>query len=218
MIKRWLTKAIEPFRSTDRGARPSAVRLRRLEDRLTRRRGLGYKLPRVFFLALPPVPALAIAGNTFMNRLLPFRFGSGECCFDVSDLLLEVVESLDQQALGRGVRVEVDAPPYVMVHADQGRMRLVFEHLLSAALGGSLAGGEVLVTTYHEQAMVEVEIAVSGGNGNSADTRHWLTEAHRLLSAERAVLKIWRRSGGELAYLVQLPRPGRADNDVCEAA
>jgi hypothetical protein len=164
-----------------------------------------------------------------MSSLLPFRngHGSGECCFDVSDLLLEVVESQEEHALVRGVQVEVDAPPYVMVHADQGRMRLVFGHLLAAAVEDTPAGGEIVVTAYHEESLIEVEIAAGGGDGAqaaagqeapAAAARPWISEVHRLLSAEGAELQIWERSDGGTAYLVQLPRPGGWDRRARQAA
>lgn len=164
-----------------------------------------------------------------MSSLLPFPSGpdSADPCFDVSDLLQEVTEQLDEPAQRRGVQIEVDAPPYVIVRADEKRVREAFRNLLLVAMDGTSAGGEVLVTVYSEDELVEVEIAEGGADMIDAspaaaedDTTHRrrIAEVQELLAADGVELDIADCPDGGAAYIVQFPRPGALDKKSRQAA
>ncbi len=89
-----------------------------------------------------------------------------EQSFDVSDVIHEVCESLDPQFIGRGIDIEVDAPPYTMVDGDRDRLYVVLEQLLAGVLGATPNGGSVVVTAFSDDEH-GVEIEVAGGRSES---------------------------------------------------
>ncbi len=171
-------------------------------------------------------------GETVMGTLLPFRHGNGsnESTFDVSDLLQEVAERLEFHAMRRGVQVEVDAPPYAIVAADPQRMQDVFRQLLTVAIDATSAGGDVVVTAFHEEDGVEVEFAEGGADmidspqanvtspAEAEALEKRLADVRRLLAAEGVELEIRECADGGKAYTLQLARPGQADAESLRAA
>ena len=165
-----------------------------------------------------------------MNRLLPFRAappGASEPCFDLSDLLGEVVQAQEYERPDCMIPIHVDSPPYVMVHADRERLRQVFTDLLVAHREGQPAGSEVLITVYYEKAEVEVEIEMLAGRevelqipAGDAEMRipFWIAKIHHWLALEGASLRVEERAHGGSAYLIQIPRPRGSGTNARQAA
>lgn len=81
--------------------------------------------------------------------------------FDLSDLIREACESLEPLAIGRMVRLEFDAPPYLMWDADPDQMRWVLCGLIENAIGQTRRRGDVIVTALEDDGLIEIEIADS---------------------------------------------------------
>jgi signal transduction histidine kinase len=167
-----------------------------------------------------------------MASFVPFRNGQGSDrpSFDVSDVLQEVAERLEIYAMRRGVEVEVDSPPYAMVSADPAPMRQVFSQLMTLAIDATSPGGEVIVTAFHEEEGVEVEVAAGGAEMidapsaaasspiETAAAAKRLADARRLLAAEGVELEIRDCADGAKAYIMQFGRPGTQDAESLRAA
>ena len=164
-----------------------------------------------------------------MNRLLPFRSrpGADDPCFDLKDLLSEVVEAQEQERPDRTLRIQLDSPPYVMVHADRERLRRVFTDLIISHLEGGAADSQVLITVYCEEAEVEVEFEMLAGGAKGyllheggADMRipFWISKIHHWLALDGASMRVVERSHGGSAYLIQIPRPRGSGSNASQAA
>jgi signal transduction histidine kinase len=164
-----------------------------------------------------------------MDTFLPFRNGLGADCpsFDVSDELQEVAERLEIYALRRGVQIEVDAPPYAMVTAERSRMRQVFWHLMTLAVDATSPGGDVIVTAYQDDKVVDVEFAegdadiLSSPDGSahtSRAARQRLDDVRRMLAAEQVQLQIRQCADGTRAYILHLRHADAPDSESRRAA
>lgn len=104
-----------------------------------------------------------------MSDLLPFdAFRPPKSCeFDISDLVHEVCHDLASEAENHAVHVEIDVPPYQLVTADPGQIRLVLRELIAGAIHATQQHGDVIVTVLEEDGQVEIEVA---------DTRAAVTE------------------------------------------
>jgi signal transduction histidine kinase len=167
-----------------------------------------------------------------MDTFVPFRNGqeADRPCFDVSDMLQELAERLESYGLRRGVEIEVDCPPYMIVLAEPARMRQVFSQLLTLAINATPPGGDVIVTAYQEEESVEVEFAEGGAEivdspdvavgdeaeESTSETR--LAEIRRLLAAEGVELEIRDCADGAKAYILKLGCPGTEDAESLKAA
>jgi signal transduction histidine kinase len=168
-----------------------------------------------------------------MDTFVPFRNGqeADRPCFDVSDMLQELAERLESYGLRRGVEIEVDSPPYVIVLAEPARMRQVFSQLLTLAIDATPPGGDVIVTAYQEEEIVEVEFAEGGAEMvDSPDVRGG--ERGGRIDVRRTVGGGAASAGGggsrvgdsrlrrrrPKAYILKLGCPGTEDAESLKAA
>lgn len=168
------------------------------------------------------------SGEQVMDTFVPFRNGqeADRPSFDVGDVLQELADNLETYGLRRGVQIEVDAPPFAMVLAEPERMRQVFLQLLTLAVDASPPGGDVIVTAYHEEDGVEVEVAEGGvemidppdASAESNESQQRLAEVRRLLAAEGVELEIRDCADGSKAYLLKLGHPDAGDAESLRAA
>jgi len=89
----------------------------------------------------PPLPSLALPE------------------FDISDLLQEVCDSLEHDSVRRRVPIEMDVPPFTMVHGDRRRLRGLLLRLIGNAVWASPAGSQIIITAYRSADGVELEVA-----------------------------------------------------------
>lgn len=94
-----------------------------------------------------------------MSSLVPFPSPADLPEFDVSDLLQEVCDALELESLRNRVPIEVDAPPYCMIHGDRRQLRMLLIRLIGNAVAASSPGNQIIVTAYSEASGVEVEVA-----------------------------------------------------------
>lgn len=94
-----------------------------------------------------------------MSSLVPFPPLADLPEFDISDLLQEVSEVLERESLRRRVPLEIDAPPYTMVHGDRRQLRVLLVRLVGSAITASPAGSQIVITASSDEDGVEVEVA-----------------------------------------------------------
>jgi len=94
-----------------------------------------------------------------MSSLVPFPPLADLPEFDISDLLQEVADVLELVSLRRRVPIEIDAPPYMMVHGERRQLRGLLIRLIGNALTANPAGSQIVVTAFSDEDGVEVEVA-----------------------------------------------------------
>jgi hypothetical protein len=94
-----------------------------------------------------------------MSSLVPFPSLADLPEFDISDLLQEVAEAFERESLRRRVPIEIDAPPYMIVHGERRQLRMLLVRLIGNALASSPAGTQIVVTAVADEDGVEVEVA-----------------------------------------------------------
>jgi K+-sensing histidine kinase KdpD len=99
-----------------------------------------------------------------MNTILPFLRSNpaGDSSFDLSDVIHAIHEAWEQPCFRRGVDLDVDVPPYTMLHGDRGQFRAALELLIGQAVEVTPRGGGLVLTVYGDDRVVEVELADSG--------------------------------------------------------
>ncbi len=141
-----------------------------------------------------------------MNAVLPFpsRGEPRSQEFDLSDLIHEVCGGLETKRVACRVSIEIDAPPHTMIHGDRGQLRQAIESLLTATFAASPVGSDVVLTTFSDEASVELEIA-SGGSFPVAGASSVDSPADELLSgagwqsAWSKIRRIVTRDGAEVS-------------------
>jgi hypothetical protein len=173
------------------------------------------------------------AGKT-MNAVLPFPSpgGSPSELFDLSEMIHEVCGELDSTRVASRVSIEIDAPPHTMVHADRARLRGAIESLLLATFATSPLGSDVVLTTYTDEAGVELEIASGGefpldgasraswsaeGLASGADWQGVWSEIRRSVNRDGVEISIGDCPDGGLAFTLHFARPA-GETDARRAA
>jgi signal transduction histidine kinase len=161
-----------------------------------------------------------------MNAVLPFP-SHGESpsqTLDLSELIHEVCDDLDTKRVASRVSIEIDAPPYTMIHADRARLRQTIENLLLATFAASPLGSDVVLTTFSDETGVELEIASGGAfpvDGaasavpllSAADRQGVWSEIRRTVNRDGAEISVGDCPDGGLAFTLHFPREaGESDN------
>lgn len=99
-----------------------------------------------------------------MGEVLRFvpRDESDDPSFDVSDVIEEVCGACELRSFRQGIQLEVDAPPYTMLHGDREQFRTVLQLLVAQTLEVTPRGSNLVLTAYSDEHGVEVEVADSG--------------------------------------------------------
>lgn len=155
-----------------------------------------------------------------MTSLVPFPPLSSVALpeFDLSDLLQEVCEILERDSVRRRVPIEIDAPPYTMIHGDRRQLRGLLLRLIGNAVAASPAGSQIIITAYSDHDGIEVEVADNraecvdllldeGLAGGVGDTRplSW-SEVQDLVAECGAQIFATDCPDGGIAMTVQFPR------------
>lgn len=119
--------------------------------------------------------ARASAGSQVVD---PYRL-------DVATVLGEAVDSAALDAVGAGVRVELQGPDSVVAVADGMRLRQAFDNLLANAIAYSRPGGVVCVTLAAEPERVVVTVADEGEGIDRTDVGNVFTRFFRGDNARR---------------------------------
>jgi signal transduction histidine kinase len=140
-------------------------------------------------------------------------------------ILKGCVRSLEQQAVRRGVAVELDAPRRGPVLVDPTRLRQVVLNLLSNAIKFTPEGGRVAVSLHREPSGLGVEVTDSGPGIGSADqarvfesfvrlggtepagTGLGLAVTKHLVEAQGGVIELHSQLGQGSTFSVRLPAP-----------
>lgn len=150
--------------------------------------------------------------------------------FDISDLLQEVCDALERESLRRRVPIEVDAPPYTMVHGDRRQLRVLLIRLIGNAVSASPAGSQIVVTTYSAADGVEVEVAddrsesvellLGAGLAAGAEDARPLSwsEVQQIVAGCGAQISAADCPEGGVAMTVHFPRLTREDGGSRKAA
>jgi hypothetical protein len=162
-----------------------------------------------------------------MSDVLRYRAPreSGGAAVDLSDLVVEVCESLELLSLRRRVALDVDVPPYTMVHGDGGSFRRLVEMLIAAALQATPGGRELVVTGGSDEADVTLEVAdrraVLAPRQEGEPVGEALVavpEMRRLLADCGGTLRVAQAAAGALAWTLQVRRAPGAEADTRRAA
>lgn len=164
-----------------------------------------------------------------MSSLVPFPLPADLPEFDISELLQEVVEALDRESLRRRVPIEIDAPPYLLVHGERRQLRQLLFGLIANALASSPAGSQIVITAVADDEGIEVEVAddrsesvellVREGLAPRAEAgpMSWL-ELQQVVAACGGRLAVCDCAAGGLAATVQFPRVAAEDAESKRAA
>jgi K+-sensing histidine kinase KdpD len=164
-----------------------------------------------------------------MSSLVPFPPPADLPEFDISELLQEVAEALDHESLRRRVPIEIDAPPYLMVHGERRQLQQVLFGLIGNALGSSPAGTQIVVTAVADEHGVEVEVADDRSESAELLVREGLapvagtgpmswSEVQQIVAACGARISVLGCAEGGLATTVDFPRLTNADAGSRKAA
>jgi hypothetical protein len=155
-----------------------------------------------------------------MTNVLPFpsRGQPGAREFDLSDLVHEVCRELESQQTTRCVGIELDVPPFTMIHADRGLLRCSIGQLLTTSMAVSPTGSDVVLTGIRVEEGVELEIAsggamfIDGAQEDAVDSRWaaggwraaWL-EVRRIMARNGVEISIDKCPDGGLAFTLFFP-------------
>ncbi len=174
------------------------------------------------------------AGKT-MNAVLPFP-SHGESpsqALDLSELIHEVCDDLDAKRVASRVSIEIDAPPYTMIHADRACLRQAIESLLLATFAASPLGSDVVLTTFSDETGVELEIASGGafpavgasrtdssaeGLVSGASWQGIWSEIRRAVHRDGAEISMGDCPDGGLAFTLHFPRAAGETDKARRAA
>jgi hypothetical protein len=155
-----------------------------------------------------------------MSSLVPFPPLADLPEFDISDLLQEVADALEYESLRRRVPIEIDAPPYMMIHGERRQLRMLLIRLIGNALSTNPAGSQIVITAYSDEDGIEVEVAddraesaellLSEGlaaipGGGEPRPMPWL-EVQQIVAACGARISVSGCPEGGVAMTVQFPR------------
>jgi K+-sensing histidine kinase KdpD len=167
-----------------------------------------------------------------MSSLVPFPPLADLPEFDISDLLQEVADVLELVSLRRRVPIEIDAPPYMMVHGERRQLRGLLIRLIGNALTANPAGSQIVVTAFSDEDGVEVEVAddrsesaellLSEGLAAIAESGEarpmpWV-EVQQIVAACGARISVSGCPEGGVATTVQFPRVRGKDAESRKAA
>jgi C4-dicarboxylate-specific signal transduction histidine kinase len=170
-----------------------------------------------------------------MSGVVPFppHREPADQSYDVSDVIHEVCESLESQSLGRGVNIEMDAPPHMMVEGDRQRFQGLLERLLCGVLDAAPTGGDVVVTADDDEECVEVEVAHSGTGffgeldsqtaapnaaNQTRESDEGPSELDRIVEASGGMVRASQRSEGGATYTITISRSSDEDSGSRKAA
>ncbi len=170
-----------------------------------------------------------------MSGVVPFppHRKPADQSYDVSDVIHEVCKSLESQSLGRGVDIELDAPPHMIVEGNRQRFQQLLERLLSGVLDTTPIGGDVVVTAEDDEECVEVEVAHSGTGfigeldsqaaaPNAADlpneSDEGPSELDSIVDASGGMVRASQRPEGGTTYTITIPRSSDEDSGSRKAA
>jgi len=130
------------------------------------------------------------------------------------------------------VPIEIDAPPYMMVHGERRQLRMLLIRLIGNSLATSPAGSQIVITAYSDREGVEVEVAddrsesaellLSEGlapipEGGEPRPMPWL-EVQQIVAACGARISVSGCPEGGVATTVQFPRVTDGDAGSRKAA
>lgn len=170
-----------------------------------------------------------------MSGVVPFppHGRPADQTYDVSDVIHEVCESLESQSLGRGIAIETDAPPHMMVEGNRQRFHGLLERLLACALEATPTAGGIVVTAEDDEECVEVEVAHSGTGfiedldsvlaapnaaGRTRESDEGPSELDNIVDASGGMVCVSQRSEGGTTYTITIPRSSDEDSGSRKAA
>lgn len=170
-----------------------------------------------------------------MSGVVPFppHRKPADQSYDVSDVIHEVCDSLESQSLGRGIDIETDAPPHMMVDGDRQHFQELLGYLLSGVLKITPTGGDVVVTADEDEEGVEVEVAHSGTGflgafdsqaaapsaaDHTRESDEGPSDLDSLVDASGGTVRASRRPEGGAIYTITIPRSSDEDSGSRKAA
>ena len=141
--------------------------------------------------------------------------------FLVRDLVDNVCEALGHQMEAQGIDVSIDVPPNTLVSADREMFRRALVNLVLNAIDVMPRGGEVVVTSFENNAGFELEVADSGPGLSNDQLLHLfdpyfttksngtglgLSIVQRIIEAHGGRITAMNCPDGGAAFTIVLPR------------
>jgi len=81
---------------------------------------------------------------------------------DLIEASLEAIELVNQEAIARGITVELHSPERMIIQADHGEISMIFNNLITNAIKYNKDGGRVDITILREEPGIKIEISDTG--------------------------------------------------------
>ena len=141
--------------------------------------------------------------------------------FLVRDLVDDIYQALEPQMDAQGIDVSIDIPPHTLVSADREMFRRALVNLILNAIDAMPQGGEVVVTSFDNDAGFELEVADSGPGLSKDQLLHLfdpffttkcdgtglgLSIVQRIIEAHGGRITAMNCPDGGAAFTIELPR------------